>query len=94
MPDIATPRNHTVDIDLATFTNTGHAQINGKMARKAPCPCNPAAAVASTGLEDFTAIEQHLVEYVSSQFGTRPLDAQTDNQATTAIEGTVAAVRA
>jgi len=44
-------------------------------------------------LENFTAMEQHLYEYVDNQVGTRPLDAQTDNQATTALESYVAAVR-
>jgi len=38
-------------------------------------------------------MEQHLYEYVDNQVGTRPLDAQTDNQATTALESYVAAVR-
>ena len=45
------------------------------------------------GLENFTAIEQHLYEYVDNQVGTRPLDAQTDNQATTALESYVESVR-
>ena len=50
--------------------------------------------MALSGLENFTAMEQHLYEYVDNQVGTRPLDAQTDNQATTALESYVASVRA